>query len=310
MPRKPTFLCIGAQKTGTSWLYERLSRHSAIWMTKDRNEVHYFDREILCRPLSWYEELFHDELGLSQSAGEKTPAYCHLKRQSIAFIRDYLGPVKIILILRRPDERAWSHARMNISGQNVRGLTQRDLRRCIYHLGLLFNIKRTRYDRILENWRQFFRSESMLVLFNDDIDKDPNGVLERVTRFLGISNGCEGNEQTTKNARVWESPALQMPDAVRWYLQRRYRQMVVRLAKEFPTTVDSWLSPDPCDMKVSMWDKIYVRLIADIATIPNNIWHRCSELISDVRMWRRLKGLRCELRTKPENTTSLPVARC
>jgi len=39
----PDFLGIGAQKAGTSWLYENLVNHPEIWFPT-RKEIHYFDR--------------------------------------------------------------------------------------------------------------------------------------------------------------------------------------------------------------------------------------------------------------------------
>lgn len=39
------FLCIGAQKTGTSWLWSNLRQNAEIWLTP-RKELHYFDRAI------------------------------------------------------------------------------------------------------------------------------------------------------------------------------------------------------------------------------------------------------------------------
>ena len=39
---KPDFLCIGAQKAGTSWLYANLNRNGNIWMPPIK-ELHYFD---------------------------------------------------------------------------------------------------------------------------------------------------------------------------------------------------------------------------------------------------------------------------
>ena len=43
----PDFLCIGAQKAGTSWLYKNLRQHPEIWLPP-KKEIHYFDllREI------------------------------------------------------------------------------------------------------------------------------------------------------------------------------------------------------------------------------------------------------------------------
>ena len=39
----PDFLCIGAQKAGTGWLYEQLRSHPDFWMPPMK-ELHYFDR--------------------------------------------------------------------------------------------------------------------------------------------------------------------------------------------------------------------------------------------------------------------------
>jgi hypothetical protein len=41
--RFPDFLCIGAQKAGTSWLYMNLFGHPEIWLPPVK-EVHYFDQ--------------------------------------------------------------------------------------------------------------------------------------------------------------------------------------------------------------------------------------------------------------------------
>lgn len=38
----PRFLCIGAQKAGTSWLFDNLRQHPQIWLPPVK-EVHYFD---------------------------------------------------------------------------------------------------------------------------------------------------------------------------------------------------------------------------------------------------------------------------
>ncbi|MEM9537143.1 MAG: sulfotransferase [Cyanobacteria bacterium P01_E01_bin.45] len=40
----PTFLGIGAQKAGTSWLHSQLDKHPQIWMPPLKKEIHYFDR--------------------------------------------------------------------------------------------------------------------------------------------------------------------------------------------------------------------------------------------------------------------------
>jgi hypothetical protein len=41
-PRYPDFLCIGAQKAGTTWLHQALAAHPDLWLPPLK-EVHYFD---------------------------------------------------------------------------------------------------------------------------------------------------------------------------------------------------------------------------------------------------------------------------
>ena len=49
----PKFLCIGARKAGTTWLWFNLRSHPRVWLTPQK-EIHYFDR----RPPSLAERLF------------------------------------------------------------------------------------------------------------------------------------------------------------------------------------------------------------------------------------------------------------
>ena len=56
MTELPDFLCIGAQKAGTTWLYKNIDYHPAVWMPPVK-EIHYFNRRSslpliiqMCRP--------------------------------------------------------------------------------------------------------------------------------------------------------------------------------------------------------------------------------------------------------------------
>lgn len=52
----PEFLCIGAQRAGTSWLHTNLSRHPEIWMPPVK-EIHYFDERERYNSLTGFERL-------------------------------------------------------------------------------------------------------------------------------------------------------------------------------------------------------------------------------------------------------------
>ena len=49
----PHFLCIGAQKAGTTWLYDNLKDHPEVWLAPVK-EIFYFDgARPSRRPLLW-----------------------------------------------------------------------------------------------------------------------------------------------------------------------------------------------------------------------------------------------------------------
>jgi hypothetical protein len=45
----PDFICIGAQKGGTQWLYDQLANHPQFWMPPIK-ELHYFDLRVSAEP--------------------------------------------------------------------------------------------------------------------------------------------------------------------------------------------------------------------------------------------------------------------
>ena len=146
--KSPDFIGIGAPRTGTTWLYEHLSRHPNIWMPPVK-EIHFFDRvdgfsmmerkfrldlknkaasyifpnkkknrtPNICwdlnyffrRPdFNWYSSLFLPER--DQVTGEITPAYSLLDQKIVEKIFTYYPSMRIIFLMRDPIERAWSHA--------------------------------------------------------------------------------------------------------------------------------------------------------------------------------------------------------
>ena len=44
----PNFLCIGAQKAGTTWLHHNLKKHPDLWLPPVK-EIHYFDEKEYCK---------------------------------------------------------------------------------------------------------------------------------------------------------------------------------------------------------------------------------------------------------------------
>lgn len=103
---RPSFLLIGAQKSGTTSLFNYLAEHpdvrAPLW-----KEPRYFDRNYR-KGLGWYLAHFPVRSGERFVTGEATTGYL-FHPQAAARIRETLADIGIIAILRNPIDRALSH---------------------------------------------------------------------------------------------------------------------------------------------------------------------------------------------------------
>lgn len=103
----PNFIGIGAQKAGTTPLFFLLRQHPDIFLNPQK-ETHFFSKS------RHYSSARHYELGMfagyrgQRAVGEISPEYMRTPGVARA-IRDTLGQVKIIICLREPLDRAFSH---------------------------------------------------------------------------------------------------------------------------------------------------------------------------------------------------------
>lgn len=104
-PPLPTFLIIGAMRSGTTSLARSLGEHPDVFMTPGK-EIHFFDRRYE-RGTPWYRERFRGA-ATEKAIGEATQTYM-FDRHSIPRIADLIPTAKLIAILRNPIDRAYSH---------------------------------------------------------------------------------------------------------------------------------------------------------------------------------------------------------
>jgi hypothetical protein len=102
----PSFVIIGAQRSGTSSLYQWLCTHPAVLPTADP-EVHYFD-DSYGRGRRWYRAQFPLRAP-GRTTGESTPFMLFHPLAPGRVVRDLPDTTKFIVVLRDPVQRALSH---------------------------------------------------------------------------------------------------------------------------------------------------------------------------------------------------------
>lgn len=193
MNGKIDFIIAGVQKAGTTALFDYLADDPAYVMPRTK-EIHFFDDDERdwSRP-DYADYHAHFDWARSGLRGEATPIYCYWPR-SMERIAAYNPQIKLILMLRDPTERAWSHWRM----ETARGVETRSFSRCIREgRRRLFEadpwgahrefsyVERGFYSEQIGRIRTLFPEGNLLILQAEELKHRPNEALRRVADFLG-----------------------------------------------------------------------------------------------------------------------------
>ncbi|HEY1772240.1 MAG TPA: sulfotransferase [Gammaproteobacteria bacterium] len=209
----PTFLGIGAQKAGTTWLYKMLCAHPDVGMPAQK-ELHFWDRDAAdAVGIERYRHLFAVLSG--KARGEITPSYAVLPPERITLIRQHFPELRLLYVLRNPLERAWSHARMELSRQFPAGLPQ-DFPLSPW-LEQQFrseaSLSRGDYATCLKNWLKEYPQEQLQVSLYEDLRQDHRGFLEACARHIGVDpDFYRRMDQALLSASVYpEQEVLEIP---------------------------------------------------------------------------------------------------
>lgn len=199
--RKPDFLVIGAEKSGTSSLYLYLVQHPQV-LQATQKEIYYFTHHFDLT-LDWYLAHFPPIPKKSEGflTGEATPHYLYNSNNAAQKIFDLFPDIKLITILRNPLERTISDYHQSVRlGQETRCLEkvisseieimskfknplEADQTYWSSQKGYLF---RGLYIYFLEQWMALFSKEQFLIINSEEFFANPASQMKQVFDFLGL----------------------------------------------------------------------------------------------------------------------------
>ena len=200
MSNLPNFLIVGAQKGGSTWLYDTLAKHKQVYLPKRVELSHFNQAECSSREArKLYESFFADVNSSHRAVGEKTPSYLWTYEENSKFcnpheshnrnipasVKEQLGDsVRFIASLRHPVWRSISaffhHA------QRGRIDPRRTMSEQFERLGL---VDIGFYARHINAWNQIFDREQFLTLIMErNIIVEPRSGLESIFSFLEIEH--------------------------------------------------------------------------------------------------------------------------
>jgi hypothetical protein len=207
---QPDFMCIGAHKSGTTWLYQQLDSHPDFWMPPVK-ELHYFDQ--LSRVQHSTPPQFRDERDRhffeclkslsakmdidlenygrlfepkgSLLSGDISPNYSTLSSKLIRQIAGYFPNLKVLFIARDPVERFWSHLSMEVHYRQIEPFDATNTNEV--HRNLLRRGMRLRSypSAVVARWKRYVHPDRFRVYFFDDLQRNPTELRRSIFQFLG-----------------------------------------------------------------------------------------------------------------------------
>lgn len=244
---KVDFIICGTQKGGTSALDMYLRAHPEICMA-NKKEVHFFDTEDNFRngapDYARYHAFFTPE-PRHKVVGEATPIYMYW-RDAARRIWQYDPGMKIIVILRNPISRAYSHWNMEcqrkaehasfwdaITNEEDRCREALPFQHRVYSY-----IDRGFYLEQLRRLWAFFPKNQVLILRNEELQSNPNDTLQKVFAFLGVTPLPLMNAVNVQGFPHTSS----MRDVERDYLRSAFEYEIRSIERVLGWDCSNWLS--------------------------------------------------------------------
>ena len=194
---KVDFFIVGAPKAGTTSLYNYLNEHPEIVMST-KKETDYFSNESIEKQGMYYGkkrimtlERYHSLFPVSENKiyGEASVSYLFYKDVPKK-IKDYNANAKIIVMLRNPIDRAFSHYlmdyRLGLSSNSFDQIIKKKLNNKKAHLYYQQYVELGLYYNQIKRYFDFFGKENICIIFFHDFKNNPEKEVKRVYNFLGL----------------------------------------------------------------------------------------------------------------------------
>ncbi|MEJ7689970.1 MAG: sulfotransferase [Nocardioidaceae bacterium] len=239
-------LVIGAQRCGTTLLYDLLDSHPDITMARPaRPEPKVFvSDELTARGLDWYRETYFAHATTERVWGEKSTSYLE-DGEAAQRARHMLGDADIVVQLRDPVARAVSNWRFSTSygledrpvGQaledNLEGTRRWDPEAT--SVSPFAYLERGRYIDYLDPWLTSFPA-SLHVLFLGEVAQETSS-LTQLYAAMGLGPGPEATAPSDAvNSSEGAPPRLEpgLVDRLRAYFDDSDTRLRDQLGRELP----------------------------------------------------------------------------
>lgn len=271
----PNFFIVGAMRSGTTSLYYYLKQHPKIYMCPIK-ETNYFAKDIDPRQFTrknkreslkvnigdyirenmpktihsayvrdWrqYKSLFKN-VNKEKATGECSPSYL-FSDVSAKNIKKIIPNAKIIIVLRNPLQRAYSHYKLE-KQREFTNLTfleavkeDRDKKVKGWGINQLYVELGLYYKQVKRYLSQFGKNQIKIFLYEELIE-NPNKLLKEIFKFLGVNKNVYVNTSNRHNASKIKEQEIS--EEAKNYLKNFFDRDINRLSTLIKKDLSSWIT--------------------------------------------------------------------
>lgn len=207
------FLVIGTAKSGTTTLHELIKDHPQIAVPRAKEVPFFNDDSIYKKGLTWYLKQHFKTQPEDIKWGTVTPQYTyfrggHSPSSTAKRIKKDLPDVKIVVILRHPIERTFSHFKTSVRRSNETRTFDQAIRSLLSKPKTTLDKHRKKewgptnlfffaseYGKVLEPYFREFNKKQIQILYFEELKDNPDKTLEKFFKFVGVDPKYKPNKK-------------------------------------------------------------------------------------------------------------------
>jgi hypothetical protein len=240
----PTFLVVGCQRCGTTWVDAALREHPQIYLPA-KKQSYFFDGHYE-RGIAWYLANFEEAEPRHLAIGEVATGYC--LPHAVPRLARHLPQIRLIMTMRNPVERVYSGYVSSKSEHAWRSFDE-------YMAQHALALERGHYAEQVEALFSHYDRSRVLLLFYDDLVSNDAAYLREIHAFIGVDENVRCN-QLGKMRNSATLPRL------RYYANRAGLRSILRALSRSPLgdlvrrAKSHWSPPRPRAMEPGVRERL------------------------------------------------------
>jgi hypothetical protein len=269
--KSPNFFCLGVQKGGTTTLHDILKKHPQIHLSKSKEAIFFSSEKRYMKGKEWWLNHFFSTYNNEPIIGAFTPDYLYFEKVPSRMAEVLGKDLKLIIILRHPVNRAYSHyimsKRKGFETLSFLEAVETESERVAlgeFEQDNFSYFGRSYYVEQIERYFQFFSTENILFLcFEKDIVKNIDQTVLKIQEFLGVEPmkiNCDikSNQATEMRSKIFHE-CLVKQSIVKSILKKIIPQRTAHHIKEILLGMNQKKLLDNKRLDKKLKDKLYLK---------------------------------------------------